>query len=98
MLGLGFGKVVGIVLFAYVAVRLGLVALLPRVRWAQMAGIGLLGGIGFTVSLFIADLAFTNPENIANAKTGILLISALAGLLGFIVLRVSARVQGSTPG
>ena len=98
LVGLGFGKVAGIVLLSYLAVRLRLVVLPQGVRWAHMAGIGLLGGIGFTVSLFISDLAFANPDNIANAKTGILVVSLLAGLLGFLVLRVSSRSQSSIPG
>lgn len=96
VLGLGMGKLVGIVLFSYLAVRLGLAVQVTGVRWAQMAGVGLLAGIGFTVSLFITDLAFTDARNVANAKTGILVTSALTGLIGFIVLRTTRKLPRSS--
>lgn len=84
--GLLLGKVIGIVCFAAIAVRLRIASLMAGVRWSQMAGVGLLGGVGFTVSLFISDLAFTDPAITAQAKIGVLVASVTAGLLGLVVL------------
>jgi NhaA family Na+:H+ antiporter len=87
-LGLLVGKPLGITLCAWLAVRLG-IATLPRgIRWRQIAGVGLLGGIGFTMSLFITNLAYLDaPELIDTAKTGIFAASLVAGSLGYLVLR-----------
>jgi NhaA family Na+:H+ antiporter len=85
--GLVLGKVVGIVAFAYVGIRLGIANLMPGVRWSQLAGVGLLGGMGFTVSLFMTDLAFTDASTISYAKLGVLLASVLSGIAGYLVLR-----------
>jgi NhaA family Na+:H+ antiporter len=85
-LGLLIGKPVGITLFAWLAVRLG-VAELPRgVGWFQIVGAGLLAGIGFTVALFIAALAFSEPQLVSGAKVGILAASLLATLGGAALL------------
>lgn len=85
-LGLLIGKPVGITLFAWLAVRLG-VAELPRgVGWFQIVGAGLLAGIGFTVALFIAALAFSEPHLVSGAKVGILAASLLATLGGAALL------------
>jgi hypothetical protein len=85
--GLALGKLVGIVGFAYVSIRVGIANLMPGVRWSQLAGVGLLGGMGFTVSLFMTDLAFTDASTIACAKLGVLLASVASGLAGYLVLR-----------
>jgi len=89
-LGLLVGKPLGITLCAWLAVRLG-IATLPRgIRWRQIAGVGLLGGIGFTMSLFITNLAYLDaPELIDTAKTGIFAASLVAGSLGYLVLRLN---------
>ncbi len=85
VLGLVVGKPVGIVGFSYLAVRLGLAQLPTGVNWKVMAGGGCLGGIGFTMSLFIAHLAL--PEQYHDAgKVGILLGSLTSALLGSAVL------------
>jgi NhaA family Na+:H+ antiporter len=90
--GLLVGKPVGIVLFAWLAVRLKLAVLPTGVTWRLMLAAGLLGGIGFTMSLFVGGLAFPDhAELLAAAKTGILLGSGLAAALGAAVLAVSAR-------
>jgi NhaA family Na+:H+ antiporter len=86
VVGLLVGKFAGILLAAFLAVRLGAARLIPGVGWRQMAGIGALGGIGFTVSLFISDLAFAE-EQAAVAKVSILGASAAAGALGYLMLR-----------
>lgn len=85
--GLVIGKPVGIVLFAWLAVRVGL-AIKPRaIAWRHVVGVGLLGGIGFTISLFVAELAFTDRAIADAARVGILFGSITAGILGYIVLR-----------
>lgn len=84
-LGLFLGKQAGIFVFALVAVKLG-VAKLPGTVW-QLYGVSVLGGIGFTVALFIAELAFSQtPALLAGAKLGILAGSLLAGVAGLLLL------------
>lgn len=86
--GLLLGKPLGITLFAWLAVRLGLAELPAGARWAQVLGLGLLGGIGFTMSLFITNLAYeATPELVAAAKVGIFSASLLAGIVGYLLLR-----------
>ncbi|BCR03571.1 Na(+)/H(+) antiporter NhaA [Desulfuromonas versatilis] len=85
-LGLLVGKPLGIVLFSWLAVRLNLAELPNSASWLQMLGIGLLGGIGFTMSLFITNLAFHQADLITDAKVGIFAASLLAGLVGYGLL------------
>jgi NhaA family Na+:H+ antiporter len=86
--GLMAGKPIGITLFAWTAVRLGAASLPQGVTWRLIMGAGLLGGIGFTMALFIAGLAFvTQPGLLVAAKLGILGASSIAGLAGWLVLR-----------
>ena len=85
--GLVIGKFVGITGFAWMAVRLRLGVLPDTVRWAHIAGLALVAGIGFTVSLFITGLAFDDPANADLAKLGIFAGSVVSGVLGFLVLR-----------
>jgi NhaA family Na+:H+ antiporter len=90
--GLVVGKPVGIVLFSWVAVRLRLAALPTGVTWRMTLAAGFLGGIGFTMSLFVGGLAFPeSPELLADAKTGILLGSGVAAVLGAAVLAASLK-------
>jgi NhaA family Na+:H+ antiporter len=84
--GLFAGKPLGIVSFSLVAVKLGLSQLPEDVQWRHIIGAGFLGGIGFTMSIFIALLAFDNPEIVQSSKIGILLSSFLAGTVGVLVL------------
>lgn len=86
ILGLVVGKPVGIALFSWIAVRLGLATLGRQVTWRHVWGAGMLGGIGFTMSLFIANLAFPAAEALELSKAGILSASLLAGTLGWFVL------------
>lgn len=89
ILGLVVGKVIGISIFSLVALKIGLASLPSGVRPAHIIGVGILGGIGFTMSIFIAELSFGNEINtLRMAKTGILLASILAGTLGFIWMRL----------
>lgn len=89
ILGLVAGKPVGIILFSFAAVTLGLCRLPFDLAWRHILGAGLLGGIGFTMSIFITNLAFVGQAGIVNAsKMAILIASVLAGLLGFIWLKL----------
>ena len=81
-LGLLIGKPVGVVGCAWLAVRTGLARLPPGVSWPGLAGIGLLAGIGFTMSLFIANLAFGQSPELDQAKVGVLAASVVAALAG----------------
>jgi NhaA family Na+:H+ antiporter len=85
--GLVVGKQVGITLFSWLAVRTGLASLPAGVSWRHIHGAATLGGIGFTMSLFIASLAFASAESLAMAKAGILIASTIAGLAGWWLLR-----------
>jgi NhaA family Na+:H+ antiporter len=90
--GLLLGKPLGIAGFTWITVKLGWAELPRGLTMRHILGVGLLGGIGFTMSIFIADLAFAgSPEDLLMAKTGILLASAVAGLGGFFWLMFGTR-------
>jgi NhaA family Na+:H+ antiporter len=86
-LGLVIGKPIGIGAFSWLAVRLGLAGLPAGVRGMHFLGVGLLAGVGFTMSLFIAGLAYGGPT-LELAKVGILLASTVAGIAGYLILRM----------
>jgi NhaA family Na+:H+ antiporter len=92
-LGLFVGKQVGITAFAWVAIRLGLGELPHGARWSQIWGGALLAGIGFTMSIFIASLAFTDYAVLDNAKIGIIVGSLASAVAGIIVLRSGPAVS-----
>jgi NhaA family Na+:H+ antiporter len=86
--GLMFGKPLGIMMCAFIAVKAG-IAKLPRgVNWGSLLGYATLAGIGFTMSLFIAMLAFEDQELIDAAKRGVILGSLLAGTIGAVLLKI----------
>jgi NhaA family Na+:H+ antiporter len=89
--GLVLGKPIGIVLASIAAVRLRLCTLPEGVRWSQLILIGLLGGIGFTMSIFIANLAFNDPGLLAAAKFAVLVASVLAATLGLLLGRLERQ-------
>jgi NhaA family Na+:H+ antiporter len=86
VVGLFVGKQAGILGFAWAAVRLGLADLPAGVSWRQVHGVAILAGIGFTMSLFMAALAFPAPADQDLAKVGILVASLLSGAVGLVVL------------
>ena len=92
-LGLLVGKQVGIFAFTWVAIRAGLAPSPGGATAPQLYGAALVAGIGFTVSLFIAGLAFSEPLLLAEAKVGILLGSLASGVAGAIVLRLLGRSE-----
>lgn len=91
-LGLLIGKPLGITLFSWLAVKLGLAQLPTGITFTHILGVGFLAGIGFTMALFIGGLAFTGDE-LDYAKLGILTGSAVAGAIGFTLLRLWTRPQ-----
>ncbi|TAG68215.1 MAG: Na(+)/H(+) antiporter NhaA, partial [Runella slithyformis] len=92
-LGLIVGKPLGIFLCAYLAVQLGLCKLPTDLNWKLILGAGFLGGIGFTMSIFITLLAFNDESIINNAKLVILFSSLIAGFLGFTTLKLTLKKQ-----
>ncbi len=88
IMGLVFGKVIGINLFSFIAVKAGISGLPTYSRWHHMIGAGFLAGIGFTMSIFIAILSFKGNEDIqSEAKFAILVASVSSGIIGYILLR-----------
>jgi NhaA family Na+:H+ antiporter len=86
------GKVVGITLFSYVAKWTGVARFPAELNFRRLVGMGILGGIGFTMSLFVASLAYqTNPAALDTAKLGILLGSFVCGILGYVYCRWALR-------
>ena len=96
VLGLFVGKPLGIFLFSYLAVRLGLAELPESVRWSHILGAGMLGGIGFTMSLFISGLAFEDPALMNYSKLGILAGSILAVVSGALFLGWVGKRESAT--
>lgn len=90
-LGLIIGKPLGIFLITFIAVKIGLCKLPNDLNWKSILGVGFLGGIGFTMSIFITLLAFENETVINNAKFIILLSSLVAGVLGFVFLKSTLK-------
>lgn len=88
VLGLVLGKPLGVILASFAAVRLNLCALPDEIRWRHMLLLGCLAGIGFTMSIFMAHLAFEDDSLLTAAKLAVLVASGLAAVLGFIVGRV----------
>ena len=84
--GLGLGKPIGIVSFSWLVTRLRLASMPDTVRWRQILGVGAVAGIGFTMSLFVADLAFGPTPLLETAKVGIVAASVASGFAGTIVL------------
>jgi NhaA family Na+:H+ antiporter len=98
-LGLLLGKQVGIFLLAALAIRLGLARLPDGSSWAQLYGVALLCGIGFTMSLFIGNLAFAGSAHLIDeVKVGVLIGSILAAIAGVLVLRRSGAETGAVAG
>jgi len=94
ILGLIVGKLIGINVFSLIAIKLKISSLPQNSSWFQMAGVGLLAGIGFTMSIFIALLSFKGQIEIQDeAKFAILIASFIAAILGFIILNISSKKQ-----
>lgn len=91
ILGLVIGKSLGIWLFSFIGVGLGLCVLPADLKWKNIIGAGFLGGIGFTMSIFFTVLAFDNADIINNSKIAIIIASIIAGATGFIFLKMTLK-------
>ena len=89
--GLVLGKPLGIFLFSFLSIKTKIAEKPIGVKWIQFAAITVLGGIGFTMSIFVNGLAFTDPELVAVGKISILLTSTVAAILGMICLSATCR-------
>ena len=94
--GLVVGKPVGIIVAAWLAVKSGIAMKPEAYSWRQVVGAGALGGIGFTMSLFIAGEAFPDPADYAAAKIAIFIASIFAALLGTLILYPRRTVGGAS--
>jgi NhaA family Na+:H+ antiporter len=91
ILGLLFGKPIGILLLSWIGISFRIASLPEGVTWKQLTGVGFLAGIGFTMSIFINTLAFADPSHISIAKGGILVGSLFSALAGVFILRSSKK-------
>ncbi|MFZ4564667.1 MAG: Na+/H+ antiporter NhaA, partial [Bacteroidales bacterium] len=92
-LGLIIGKPLGIFLFSFLGASLGLCALPPDIQWKHIVGAGFLGGIGFTMSIFITLLAFDQSAVIDSSKISVLIASGIAGIIGFLWLKATLKTS-----
>lgn len=89
--GLLLGKPIGIVVMSWISVKTGLSSLPANAKWMQIVALGILAGIGFTMSIFIAMLSYKQIELQTQAKFAILIASLLAGIIGYVLLNVFSR-------
>jgi Na+:H+ antiporter, NhaA family len=96
LLGLIVGKPLGVLLFSFAAVKLKISSLSDDINWKHIIGAGILGGIGFTMSIFITLLAFKEAEIIIGAKIAVLFSSMVAGLVGYVYLHFNTKEEMPT--
>ncbi len=89
--GLFFGKPIGILLISWLCTRLGIASLPEGSTWMHIIGVGMLAGIGFTMSIFISILSFKEPLFVSEAKISVLLTSIIAGTIGYLVLKANSN-------
>ena len=90
--GLFFGKQIGVFLFSFLSVKLKLAEMPTNSNWVKFYGVGILTGIGFTMSLFVGNLAFLNyPDNLDGVKIGVLIGSSLSAIVGYLLLLIVTR-------
>ena len=90
--GLFFGKEIGVFLFSFLSVKLKFAEMPSNSHWMKFYGVGILTGIGFTMSLFVGNLAFTNyPDNLDGVKIGVLIGSFLSALIGYFMLLIVTK-------
>ncbi len=85
------GKTIGIFLLSYLSIKLKISELPKNINFKMLLGISVLGGLGFTMSLFINNLAYSDQTFIDSAKMGILIGSLVAGMLGFVILKAALK-------
>ncbi len=90
VLSLVLGKALGVSLFSFISIKIKLAFLPENMQLKQLIGVAILSGVGFTMSLFIAGLAFSDiPDYLNSAKVGIIIASFIAGLIGYMIIRIS---------
>lgn len=92
--GLFLGKPIGILLFSFIAVSAGICSKPDDLQWKHMVGLGLLGGIGFTMSIFVTLLAFDDIHHIASSKIAIIIASAVSAIAGLFILNLCLPKKG----
>ena len=91
-MGLFLGKQVGVFLFSYISIKLGFAKMPNNSNWINLYGVGILTGIGFTMSLFVGNLAFVeNTQYIDGVKIGVLSGSLLSTVFGFFLLYIAPK-------
>jgi NhaA family Na+:H+ antiporter len=95
ILGLAVGKLIGIFSIPFLLVKTGLARLQEGVTWKNLVGIGLLGGIGFTMSMFISNLAFSDVSLVSNSKLSILIASTFSAIAGLLVFMTNKKGNGN---
>jgi len=90
-MALVFGNTIGIMLLSYIAIKFKFADLPKGVKYKELLGVSILGGLGFTMSLFITNLAYVDEAFIAAAKMGVILGSLVAGSLGYLILRIHLK-------
>lgn len=91
MLGLFLGKPIGVLISTWILIKSKIAEFPDEAKWSQITGVGFLAGIGFTMSIFITTLAFTDFSVIERAKLSILIASLLSGVIGFIILKKNGK-------
>lgn len=94
--GLVLGKPIGIMLFSFLTIKLKIAKLPENVNWIHMLGAAILGGVGFTMAIFVANLAYADEVLITQAKLAILMASLVAGIIGFTFLFMQAKISRKT--
>lgn len=90
LLGLTVGKFLGVVGFCWLATKFGIATLPEEINWSQIAGVGCLAGVGFTMSLFVTTLAFNDAASVDSAKLGIFAASIISGVVGYFILKMAS--------
>lgn len=93
VIGLMVGKPVGVLLFAWIAVKSRIASLPADISWLQVLGAAMLGGIGFTMAIFVTGLAFTDPTLVLQSKMAILIASLATGAVGYLIIRFSGDIE-----
>jgi NhaA family Na+:H+ antiporter len=91
ILGLAVGKLIGIFMVPFILVKMGVANLQEGITWKNLAGIGLLGGIGFTMSMFISNLAYSDTALVSNSKLSILVASTIGAISGLLVFMTNKK-------
>ena len=94
VMGLFFGKQLGVFLFSYISIKVGIAQMPSKANWLSLYGVGILTGIGFTMSLFVGNLAFVeNTKYIDGVKIGVLFGSLLSTIAGFLLILITSKKE-----